>query len=282
MISKVIKKIRAEHTLTQQDLANQLFVSSKTISSWENDRTIPDIYVLEKISEIYHIQMNDLMVGNIGKFSILKYRVKQTWKALINLVENNLYFSIIVGATLISFIMLGILSPLPFWVFTNLMVFSAVITMMIKFSKAYIGILIFLFYDLIWRMYMIIDVESYALEDALGNLDFLYPLFSWSLFSSLLIVILYGIYLFTIKSKYRFYHMFIIASYFIWIIIMWLYQSSYGFTIGYSSFNSEWWYEISKDGYFWLYAMGYIVLIDILLITHKIFEDRINGSVKKS
>lgn len=282
MISEVIKKIRTEHKLTQQDLANQLFVSSKTISSWENDRTIPDIYVLERISEIYQIQMNDLMVGNIGKFSILKYRVKQTWKSLTILIENNLYFTIIIGATLISVTLLGILPPLPFWIFTNLIVFSAIVAMMIKFSKAYIGILIFLFYDLILRLYMIIDVESYALEDALGNLDFLYPLFSWSLLGSLLIVILYGIYLFTIKSKNRFYHLFIIASYFIWIIIMWLSQSSYGFTRGYSSFNSEWWYEISKDGYFWLYAMGYIALIDILLITHKIFKDKINGIVKIS
>ena len=281
MISEVIKRIRAEHKLTQQDLANQLFVSSKTISSWENNRTIPDIYVLEKLSDIYHIQMNDLMAGNISKFSILKYKVKQIWKKVIALVINNLYFSIIIGATLIAFILLGVLSPLSFWVFTNMIIFSAIITMIIKFSKAYIGILIFLFYDLIWRMYIIIDVESYALEDALGNLDFLYPLFSWTLLGTLFLVILFGLYLFIIKSENRFYHIFTVVSCFIWIVIMLLYQSSYHFIRGYSSFSSEWWYKVEKDDNFLLYAVGYIALIDMLLVAHKIFKGKVMRTRKQ-
>ena len=280
MISEVIKRIRAEHKLTQQDLANQLFVSSKTISSWENNRTIPDIYVLEKLSDIYHIQMNDLMAGNISKFSILKYKVRQIWRKVITLVKNNLYFSIIIGVTLISSILLGITPPLPFWIVTNLIVFSAITIMIVKFSKAYIGILIFIFYDLIWRMYMIIDVEAYVLEDALGNLDFLYPLFSWSLLGSLFLVILFGIYLFIIKSKHRFYHIFTVASCFIWIVIIWLYQSSYDFIRGYSSFSSEWWYRIEKNDNFLLYAIGYITLIDLLLVAHKIFKDKIINARK--
>ena len=167
-------------------------MSSKTISSWENDRTIPDIYVLEKISDIYHIQMNDLVAGNISELSILRYRVGRVWKSLITLIKNHIFYSAIFGATIISILLLGVLPPLPFWVFTNLIVFSAIITMIVKFSKAYIAILIFLFYDLIWRTYMIIDLESYALEDALGNLDFLYPLFLghyWALFYSLFCII---------------------------------------------------------------------------------------------
>lgn len=58
---------------------------------------------------------------------------------------------------------------------------------------------------------------------------------------------------------------------------MWLYQNSYHFVRGYSSFSSEWWYEIDKDGKFWLYAMSYIILIDILMIANKIFKDKITG-----
>lgn len=164
--------------------------------------------------------MNDLMVGNVSKFSIFKYKVIRAQKALITLIKNNRYWSILIGATIISILLLVILPPLPFWVFTNLIVFSVMILMIVKFSKAFTEILMFLFYDLLWRMYMIIDVESYALEDALGNLDFLYPLFSWSLLGTLILFIFFGIYLFIIKSKNRFYHIFTVASCFIWIIIM--------------------------------------------------------------
>jgi carbon starvation protein CstA len=127
---------------------------------------------------------------------------------------------------------------------------------------------------------MIIDVEAYVLEDALGNLDFLYPLFSWSLLGSLFLVILFGIYLFIIKSKHRFYHIFTVASCFIWIVIIWLYQSSYDFIRGYSSFSSEWWYRIEKNDNFLLYAIGYITLIDLLLVAHKIFKDKIINARK--
>ncbi|HEN1710193.1 TPA: helix-turn-helix transcriptional regulator, partial [Enterococcus faecium] len=40
-ISKVIKQKRIEKQLTQEDLAEMLLVSKKTISNWENGRTIP-------------------------------------------------------------------------------------------------------------------------------------------------------------------------------------------------------------------------------------------------
>ena len=78
MIDHVIKEIRKEHNLTQKDLADLLYVSDKTVSSWENHRTVPDIYTLERISTIFGIPMNDLMQGDMGQFSKLKYRFKQT------------------------------------------------------------------------------------------------------------------------------------------------------------------------------------------------------------
>ena len=40
-IGEKIKKIRILNNLTQYELAEMLFVSEKTISSWENIRCIP-------------------------------------------------------------------------------------------------------------------------------------------------------------------------------------------------------------------------------------------------
>lgn len=61
-------------------------VSRKTVSSWENNRTFPDIYTLLKISEIYDISINDLLkssqdlLDNYESYEILskkRYRLNR-------------------------------------------------------------------------------------------------------------------------------------------------------------------------------------------------------------
>ncbi len=52
-IGEKIKKLRIENNLKQLDLANALFLSEKTISSWENNRTIPDLNMIYKLSNIF-------------------------------------------------------------------------------------------------------------------------------------------------------------------------------------------------------------------------------------
>lgn len=107
MISEVIKKIRIERQLTQKDFADQLFVSTKTVSSWENGRTLPDIYTLRRISEIYQIQMNDLMSGKTSKFSIFKYKTRKLYKQSIILIKTNLFIFLVALICIISLLVLA-------------------------------------------------------------------------------------------------------------------------------------------------------------------------------
>lgn len=46
-LSKQIKKYRAEANLSQEELADKVFVSRQTISNWENNKNYPDIKSLE-------------------------------------------------------------------------------------------------------------------------------------------------------------------------------------------------------------------------------------------
>ena len=62
-VSKAIKKQRAVHGLSQEELANKMFVSRQTISSWENGRTQPDIEALQKLSAVFGISVEDLIYG---------------------------------------------------------------------------------------------------------------------------------------------------------------------------------------------------------------------------
>lgn len=60
---KIGEKIRAkrrERNLTQEELANKLFVSKAAVSKWENEESYPDITMLPQIAHIFHITMDEL------------------------------------------------------------------------------------------------------------------------------------------------------------------------------------------------------------------------------
>lgn len=47
--------------LSQEAVAEKLGVSRQTISKWETDETLPDIYQSKKLSKIYNISLDDLI-----------------------------------------------------------------------------------------------------------------------------------------------------------------------------------------------------------------------------
>lgn len=61
---KIIKEIRKNNNLTQKELADKLFVTYQAVSKWENNKSIPDITILQKISELYNIDLNNLTITN--------------------------------------------------------------------------------------------------------------------------------------------------------------------------------------------------------------------------
>lgn len=56
-----MKLYRYQKGWTQQDVAERLLISRKTISSWENGRSYPDIFMLVQISDLYHVSLDDLL-----------------------------------------------------------------------------------------------------------------------------------------------------------------------------------------------------------------------------
>lgn len=56
-----MKLYRRQKGWTQQDVAERLLISRKTISSWENGRSYPDIFMLVQISDLYHVSLDDLL-----------------------------------------------------------------------------------------------------------------------------------------------------------------------------------------------------------------------------
>lgn len=62
-IGKFITTCRKEKNLTQEELAEKLNVSNKSVSRWENGKNMPDYSVLNDLCNILDININELLSG---------------------------------------------------------------------------------------------------------------------------------------------------------------------------------------------------------------------------
>ncbi len=69
-IGNRIAELRKSKKWTQNDLANKIFVTDKTISSWESNRTEPSLDTIVKLSELFDCNASYLIYGNIKKNDI--------------------------------------------------------------------------------------------------------------------------------------------------------------------------------------------------------------------
>lgn len=60
---KFIAECRKKQKLTQEQLAEKLGVTSKSISRWENGRTMPDVSLFEPLCKELNISVNELLKG---------------------------------------------------------------------------------------------------------------------------------------------------------------------------------------------------------------------------
>ena len=64
-LGKQIKMYRLENKLSQEELADRIYVSRQTISNWENDKSYPDINSLVLLSEVFKVSLDKLIKGDV-------------------------------------------------------------------------------------------------------------------------------------------------------------------------------------------------------------------------
>ncbi len=69
-----IKKYRSELQISQEQLADRIYVSRQTISNWENEKSYPDVNSLILLSEVFQTSIDKLIKGDI---EIMKEKIKQ-------------------------------------------------------------------------------------------------------------------------------------------------------------------------------------------------------------
>lgn len=70
-IGSVIKALRQQKQMTQEELAELLKVSIQTVSRWENGINYPDVVILPEIASIFHVT-TDYLLGVKGETKMAK------------------------------------------------------------------------------------------------------------------------------------------------------------------------------------------------------------------
>ena len=90
-----IKELRIKNNLTQAELGDKLYVSDKTVSSWESGRTLPDINILLEMCSIFDINISTL-VSDINERNLeieLKIKVNESeFNRLLNIIKSTSKF----------------------------------------------------------------------------------------------------------------------------------------------------------------------------------------------
>ncbi len=63
VFGETLSLLRRKMGLTQQELAEKIGFSNKTISKWENSETLPEITVLPRLAEIFGVSVDYLLLG---------------------------------------------------------------------------------------------------------------------------------------------------------------------------------------------------------------------------
>ena len=69
-----IKKYRSELQISQEQLADRIYVSRQTISNWENEKSYPDVNSLILLSEVFQTSIDKLIKGDI---EIMKEKINE-------------------------------------------------------------------------------------------------------------------------------------------------------------------------------------------------------------
>ena len=130
-LGKQIKKHRQEVQLSQEELAERVYVSRQTISNWENDKSYPDVNSLVLLSETFQISLDNLIKGDI---EVMKDVIQKEEIEKMN--RYGKIYTIMLIATAVSavplFMLLGVWALSPWGIIWGISMYFAIMLEKIK------------------------------------------------------------------------------------------------------------------------------------------------------
>ena len=95
-LSEKIQKLRKEKGLTQEQFAEQLFVSRTAVSKWETGRGTPSIESLKQIADLFHITLDQLLSAE-EIVIIAESENKETIQQFLSCIDGALNLAALLG-----------------------------------------------------------------------------------------------------------------------------------------------------------------------------------------
>lgn len=107
-VGKKIHQLRKLSGMTQEQLAEKLDVSRQTVSKWESDGSLPDLESAVKVSRIFHVSLDELLLeGEDGMTDKNGEQITLEDLMKINLHNRRMTLLLLSG---LLFLMVGILN----------------------------------------------------------------------------------------------------------------------------------------------------------------------------
>lgn len=105
-IGKRIREYRKIYNLSQEQLADKIFVSRQTVSNWENNKTYPDIQIIVSLSILFNVSLDELIREDLEEMKMKISNNKVTKRA-------NIYSLIMICSTILASLSIGLVVALP-------------------------------------------------------------------------------------------------------------------------------------------------------------------------
>lgn len=137
-IGVFLANLRKEKNLTQDELGEKIGVTNKTVSRWENGNYLPPVEILQMLSKLYDVSINELLSGE--RLSDENYRHNAEEYIFVDLMKKSkddkkrLIASFIVATISIlagvAICLLGALLPAPIWLRICCIVYAFIIVVL--------------------------------------------------------------------------------------------------------------------------------------------------------
>lgn len=134
-IGAFLATLRKEQHLTQEELSEKIGVTNKTVSRWENGNYLPPVEILQMLSKMYDVGINEILCGE--RLSDKQYKENAEEAILSNMLKNKyeakkkiiiaITVSIITIIAGVAFILLAGLIDFSSWLRITLIALSALI-----------------------------------------------------------------------------------------------------------------------------------------------------------
>ena len=115
-IGSFLRELRNEKNLSQEQLAEEFGVSSRSISRWENGNTMPDISIIIELADFYDVDIREIIHGE-RKSENMDKELKDTLVTVADYTnnENGKIMQSAVNMAIITSVIFGIVTPIIFY-----------------------------------------------------------------------------------------------------------------------------------------------------------------------